>query len=96
MQDNIWIERFWRTIKQNTSTDTLRMWWMDLRAWIGRYMEFYKRTRPSESRKRNLPSKIYRIKDIGGMIFYNFAKNSSPRVGYPNSLGNKKKINQTQ
>ena len=63
-KDNIWIERFWRTIKQEYiyryPTDVVS----DLRAGIGRYMEFYNELRPHQSLgNATPPSKIYRIKD---------------------------------
>lgn len=61
-KDNIWIERFWRTIKQEYvyryPTDNA----VELRNGIGRYIMYYNEQRPHQSLgKVMVPSKVYLI-----------------------------------
>ena len=59
-KDNIWIERFWRTIKQEQvyryPTDDVEQ----LRTGIGEYMKYYNEQRPHQSLgKATVPAKKY-------------------------------------
>ncbi len=60
-KDNIWIERFWRTIKQEyiyiTSADDVN----ELRTEIGNYIKFYNFKRPHQSLDVLLPAMKYDI-----------------------------------
>lgn len=61
-KDNIWIERFWRTVKQEYvyryPTDNVS----ELRAGICEYIMFYNEHRPHQSLGRGMvPSKVYCI-----------------------------------
>ena len=58
-KDNIWIERFWRTIKIEyiyiNPVDTVR----ELRLGIGRYIEYYNNRRPHQGIDHQLPMARY-------------------------------------
>lgn len=58
-KDNIWIERFWRTLKQDHiyihPADTVT----ELRAGITGYMDFYNNTRPHETLGNRRPIDFY-------------------------------------
>lgn len=58
-KDNIWIERFWRTIKQEViyinPTDSV----MELRTLISNFIDYYNLQRPHQSLGGVAPSKIY-------------------------------------
>jgi putative transposase len=60
-KDNIWIERFWRTIKQEyiylNPTDNVE----ELRKGINRFIKFYNYQRPHQSLEKLLPSMEYGI-----------------------------------
>ena len=59
-KDNIWIERFWRTIKTEyvyiNPVDTVR----ELRRGIGQYIEYYNNQRPHQGIGHQLPMARYR------------------------------------
>ena len=59
-KDNIWIERFWRTIKTEyvyiNPVDTVR----ELRLGIAQYIEYYNNRRPHQGIGHQLPIKRYR------------------------------------
>ena len=58
-KDNIWIERFWRTIKQEHiylhPTDDV----LALRQGIGDWVKFYNEQRPHQSLQGCSPARIY-------------------------------------
>lgn len=58
-KDNIWIERFWRSIKQDYvylhPTDNVS----ELRAGIEKWIHFYNTERPHQSLNGNIPSVVY-------------------------------------
>ena len=60
-KDNIWIERFWRTIKQEYiyvyPTDDVRK----LRNGIGKFIEYYNKKRPHQGLKGGTPFVLYRL-----------------------------------
>lgn len=60
-KDNIWIERFWRTIKQEhiylNPAETVK----ELRSGIGGFIKFYNYKRPHQSLDRLLPAVEYGI-----------------------------------
>jgi putative transposase len=58
-KDNIWIERFWRTIKQeyvylNPCNDGLELY-----KGIREYMEYYNYNRAHQGIKRKIPAVVY-------------------------------------
>ena len=58
-KDNIWIERFWRSIKQdyiylNPTADV-----KELRSGIDKWIRFYNYERPHQGLKGNVPSAVY-------------------------------------
>jgi len=60
-KDNIWIERFWRSIKQDyiylhPTSDV-----QELRAGIDRWIRFYNYERPHQSLRGQSPSTVYKI-----------------------------------
>ena len=59
-KDNIWIERFWRSIKQDyiylNPTDNVQ----ELREGIDRWIRFYNFERPHQGLDRDIPSAIYK------------------------------------
>ncbi|MDD6315338.1 MAG: integrase core domain-containing protein [Porphyromonadaceae bacterium] len=59
LKDNIWIERFWRTVKQEyvyiNPTDSV----VELRQGISDYIEFYNYERPHQSVGEVLPARSY-------------------------------------
>jgi len=59
-KDNIWIERFWRTIKQEyiyiNPTDDVKM----LREGIGKFIDYYNTSRPHQSLKGGTPFGWYK------------------------------------
>ncbi len=58
-KDNIWIERFWRTVKQEyvyiNPTDSV----VELRQGISDYIEFYNYERPHQSIEEVLTARSY-------------------------------------
>ncbi len=60
-KDNIWIERFWRSIKQEyiylNPADTVA----ELRQGIGKWIQFYNYERPHQSITKLLPAMQYGI-----------------------------------
>ena len=60
-KDNIWIERFWRSIKQDyiyrTPTNNVQ----ELRDGIARWIRFYNYERPHQGLDGNIPSRIYEM-----------------------------------
>ena len=60
-KDNIWIERFWRSIKQEyiylNPADTV----LELRQGIGKWIKFYNFERPHQSITKLLPAMEYGI-----------------------------------
>lgn len=58
-KDNIWIERFWRSIKQDYvylhPTDSVK----ELRDGIDKWIRFYNYERPHQGLKGNIPSRVY-------------------------------------
>ena len=64
-KDNIWIERFWRTVKQEYvyryPTDNA----VELRNGIGQYIMYYNNQRPHQSLgKVVVPSKVYHVSKV--------------------------------
>ena len=58
-KDNIWIERFWRTVKQEYVYINPTESAVELRQGISDYIEFYNYERPHQSIGEVLPARSY-------------------------------------